>query len=242
MRCRQLAALFCPAERRLQWEARCHAAYRQHGMMPAFAGMMSCRQLTALYLAAGSGRRKSGAGRSPGTASGGGRGGIPAGMPQGTPGGVPAYRQPTGRRHFSAAGSGGIPAPPTGAASTWGPVFGDADGRPWLSAPWRFPAAGAVPAFAGMVWCRLLAACAAGPIGPAGTVPGNCPARHGAAFWQHLPPPEMVPPIGGTVLGGGRMSRRPIGRRKGGGVVYRWAFRPGGVFGPAFWPAGVGPA
>ena len=55
MRCRQLAALFCPAERRLQWEARCHAADRQHGMMPAFAGMMSCRQLTALYLAAGSG-------------------------------------------------------------------------------------------------------------------------------------------------------------------------------------------
>ena len=30
-------------------------AYRQHGMTPAFAGMMSCRQLRALYLAAGFG-------------------------------------------------------------------------------------------------------------------------------------------------------------------------------------------
>ena len=61
-----------------------------------------------------------------GTASGGGRGGIPNGMPQGTPGGVPAGTagQP----------AGGIPAPPTGGASTGGPVFGDADGRPLRSA------------------------------------------------------------------------------------------------------------
>ena len=85
---------------------------------------------------------------------GGGRSDIPDGMPQGTPEGVPAYRRPIGRRHSGAAGSGG--------ASTWGPVFGDADGRPWLSARSggvrcrQSAARHVVPAIAGTVWCRLV--------------------------------------------------------------------------------------
>ena len=70
----------------------------------------------------------------------------------------------------------------------------------------------------------------AGPIGPAGTVPGNCPARsmvppdraaqNGAAYWRHLPPPGMVPPIGGTVpAAAGRAAGRSAGGKSVGGRV-----------------------
>ncbi len=60
----------------------------------------------------------------------------------------------------------------------------------------------------------------AGPIGPAGMVPGNCPARsmvppdwaaqNGAAFWQHLPPPDSA--------AAGRAAGRSAGGRRGGGA------------------------
>ena len=111
-----------------------------------------------------SGRRDAVPGDRPARNRGEWRGDIPNGMPQGTPEGVPAGT--AGRS------AGGIPAPPTGGASTGGPVFGDADGRPWLSAPWRFPAAawyGAADRRHGMV----------PPIGGTGNGAGNC--RRGRA-------------------------------------------------------------
>ena len=110
MRCRQLAALFCPAERRLQWEARCHAAYRQHGMMPAFAGMMSCRQLTALYLAAEFGGEN---GRAIARHEIGG-GGVAA-SPTGCRKGRLEASLPTAGQS-----AGGISAPPVGGTAAWG--------------------------------------------------------------------------------------------------------------------------
>ena len=85
-----------------------------------------------------------------------------------------------------------------------GPIFGDADGRPWLSAPWRFLAAvwygaadrrhGTVPPIGGTVYrrrrIRQLAARFFG-----GTVYGRA---------GHEPPPGIP---GGGVLRGGYMVR-----------------------------------
>ena len=102
---------------------------------------------------------------------GGGRSGIPNGMPQGTPTGVPAYRRPIGRRHFSAAGSGGIPAPPTGGAPTWGAGFW---GRRWASfasRPGRHGCGAGYCRHDGLVRCRLSAARYAVPY--CGTVLGG---------------------------------------------------------------------
>ena len=77
----------------------------------------------------------------------------------------------------------------------------------------------------------------AGPIGPAGAVPPDRAAQNGAAYWRHLPPPGMVPPIGGTVCGaallGGtvpaaasRAAGRSAGGRRGGGGVARLLREP----------------
>ena len=185
--------------------------------MPAFAGMMSCRQLTALYLAAGSGGGKAVPGNRPARRRG-GRSGIPNGMPQGTPTGIPA----------GTAGSGGIPAPPTGAASTGGRFLGTPMGvlcEPPFGGFWRrerclqLQARGMVPPcwaarfFGGTVSCRQLTA--------------RCRAAAG--------------------FGGGHAGRRPIGRRKRGGARQGPAGMLQGRLGASwFWPAcrqaGVVPA
>ena len=102
-------------------------------------------------------------------------------------------RRPIGRRHFSAAGSGGIPAPPIGAASTGGPVFGDADGRPLRTALLGGTVCGAADRRHGVRCLLLEALCTAagnprrrhGPpaaIAAGGTVHDACNGRHGMAL------------------------------------------------------------
>ena len=88
-------------------------------------------------------------------------------------------RRPIGRRHFSAAGSGGIPAPPTGGASTGGRFLGTPMGV--LCEP-----PGTVPSIDGTVcgagYCRhgMVPPGTVPPIG--GTVsPGDGKARDGRA-------------------------------------------------------------
>ena len=134
------------------------ACFCRHDVMPSIDGTVSRRRIR---------RRKSGAGQPPGTASGGGRSGIPNGMPQGTPTGIPA----------GTAGSGGIPAPPTGAASTGGRFLGTPMGV--LCEP-----PGTVPSIDGTVcgagYCRhgMVPPGTVPPIG--GTVsPGDGKARDG---------------------------------------------------------------
>ena len=222
MRCRQLAALFCPAERRLQWEARCHAAYRQHGMMPAFAGMMSCRQLTALYLAAGFGGGKAVPGGCPARR----RGRSSAARPIGRAGSLPARRWPgrgmRRRRVFPAAAGDGrrqrsLPAarcavPGDRRARVGGGRFrpgnrraGGLPGRngaAWYGAAnWRHGSLAArYMAGRGMSRRREFPAAESCGGGCMERVSGEAPkgASRGACFF---PAGGMVPPIGGTVSG-----------------------------------------
>ena len=78
----------------------------------------------------------------------------------------------------------------------------------------------------------------AGPIGPAGTVPPDRAAQNGAAYWRHGAAAWNGAANRRHGSGGGRQSRRPIGRRQeagGGGRVWgtsqgRWG-RPGVTLG-----------
>ena len=130
-------------------------------------------------------------------------------MPQGTPMAVLS----------GAAGSGGARRRQPAAPRHGGPIFEDANGRPWLSAPWRFPAAvwyGAADRRHGMV----------PPIG--GTGNGACNCRHGT--------PPADPPAAGAGGGGARF--RPGNRRAGGLSGRNGArLRPGTVYGAAWYGA-----
>ena len=132
------------------------------------------------------------AGQPPGTASGGGRGGIPNGMPQG---------RLRASLHTAGRSAGGIPAPPTGGASTGGRFLGTPMGV--LCEPPRWAA-------------RFLAArCTAAGFGG-----GNGAAPLGGTVYRRA----IAPAEGGGGWQGpvGALQRTP------GGVLFRPADRQAG--------------